>query len=251
LDTRYIKTDGIVLHSTQFGEGHKIIHLFTEGYGKIEASAFGVRKTKSRFGSKLERFTISHFFLYHKSASTLYSIKDVEVHNQNDLITADYEKYIAGNALLESVVLFVERAQPDEKLYSLLCEALQVLNALHAERSVYLLSMYDVQFLSIMGYSPNLRNCIRCGKELEDSEHYIHHYEGFPLCRGCKTASCAKVRESVLRFIEWALVNPLTLSSKVKMEKDTLAQVRAVIDQLYLHTFHKTPGSWSQLPVYR
>ncbi len=239
------------MHSTRFGEGHKILHLFTEGYGKIEASAFGVRKTKSRFGSKLERFTISRFFLYHKSTSTLYSVKDVEVHNQNDLITADYEKYIAGSALLESVVLFVDRAQPDDKLYSLLCEALKVLNALYAERSAYLLSMYDVQFLSIMGYSPDLRHCIKCGKEIENIKCYIHHFEGFPLCKECKTASSRKVRESVLRFIEWALINPLSLSSKVKMEKDTLVQVRAVIEQLFLHTFHKTPGSWTQLPVYR
>jgi DNA repair protein RecO (recombination protein O) len=251
LNARYVKTDGVVLHSTRFGEGHKIIHLFTEGYGKIEASAFGVRKTKSRFGSKLERFTISRFFLYHKNDSTLYSIRDVEVHDQNDLITADYEKYITGNALLEPVVLFVDSAQPDQKLYSLLCEALKVLNTLHAERSVYLLSMYDVQFLSIMGYSPDTRHCTKCGREIENSECYIHHSEGFPLCKGCKTASSRKVHESVLRFIEWALINPFSLSSKVKMEKDTLVQVRAVIEQLFLHTFHKTPGSWIQLPIYR
>jgi DNA repair protein RecO (recombination protein O) len=249
LNDRYIKTDGIVLHSTRFGEGHKIIHLFTQGYGKIEASAFGVRKTKSRFGSKLERFTISRFYLYHKSTSTLYAIRDVEVHNQNELITADYDKYVVGSAILESVVLFVEEAQPDEKLYSLICEALKILNAIHSEGSVHLLSMYDIQFLSVTGYSPDLWHCIRCGKVLEDLHCYIDSYEGFPICKECKTAHSRKVREGVLQFIEWAMNNTISLSPKIKMEKDTRAQLRGVIEQLYLRTFHKTPRSWAQLPA--
>ena len=94
MHSRFLKTGAIVLNSTQFGEGHKIVKLFTDNCGKIEASAFGARKTKSRFGSKLESFTIADLLLYRKNEESMFTIRDADVRYQCVSIRNNFSKYI-------------------------------------------------------------------------------------------------------------------------------------------------------------
>jgi len=233
---RYISTEAIVLNSIQFGEGHRIINLFTEDYGKLEASAFGVRKTKSRLGGRLEPFTISRLVLYHKNDESPYSIREVEVRFQNSAFTEDYRKYTVASALIESVILFVAKEQVEVDLYRLLSDSLLVLSRIPAEKSPYLLAMYEIKFLKLMGYNPDTTQCKRCGGEVKEGMAGMHTSTG--------------VLPGVLRFIRWACEEPVHLSEKVSMEEATLHNLRSVIEKLYLHTFHKKPQSWDQLRAF-
>ena len=44
----------IVLRTYKLGEADRIVILLTRGRGKVRAVAKGVRRTKSRFGARLE-----------------------------------------------------------------------------------------------------------------------------------------------------------------------------------------------------
>jgi DNA repair protein RecO (recombination protein O) len=247
LNSRFVKTEAIVLNSVQFGEGHKIVNLFTEGRGKVEASAFGARKTKSRFGSKLEPFTILHLLLYHKNEESLFTIKEVEVRSHNISIRGDLTKYFIANSLIEPVIRFVAKYQSDIKLFNLLSDALRILDGIDTRKGVYLLSMYDIKLLSVLGYSPNTCLCTKCGRDLEGTAVYMDLYLGFPLCDSCKTGSSASVIDGTLKFINWVKDSSIKEAKKVTMKGHTLSNIRSVIEQLYLHTFHATPKSWKQL----
>jgi len=52
--SRSYKTDAVVLRSIRFGEADRVLHLYTAERGRVGAVAKGVRKTKSRFGGRLE-----------------------------------------------------------------------------------------------------------------------------------------------------------------------------------------------------
>ncbi|HDP69504.1 MAG TPA: DNA repair protein RecO, partial [Actinobacteria bacterium] len=58
------KTKGVVLKSIKLGEADKIITFLTESHGKVSAVAKGVRRTKSKFGGRLEPFTHVDLLLY-------------------------------------------------------------------------------------------------------------------------------------------------------------------------------------------
>ncbi len=247
MNHRFSKTKAIVLNSIQFGEGHKVINLLTESFGKLEASAFGSRKTKSRFGSKLDPFTISQFLLYHKSEDSPYTIKEVDVRFQDPSISADYQKYCVAHALIEPIILFVEKGQVESNLYNLLSDALKALSKIPVIKSLYLLSMYDVKFITIMGYTPDVSICKKCSRQVNNEFVYMDQYYGFPICKRCKSSTNIHVVPGTLRFILWANESPITLSEKVTMEKKTLHNIRSIIEHLYLHTFHKKPQSWKQL----
>jgi DNA repair protein RecO (recombination protein O) len=243
LNSRFVKTEAIVLNSVQFGEGHKIVNLFTEDRGKVEASAFGARKTKSRFGSKLEPFTILHLLLYHKNEESLFTIKDAEVSSHNISIRGDLTKYFIANSLIEPVIRFVAKYQSDIKLFNLLSDALRILDGIDPRKGVYLLSMYDIKLLSVLGYSPNTCLCTKCGRDLKGTAVYMDLYLGFPLCDSCKTGSSASVIDGTLKFINWVKDSSIKEAKKVTMKGHTLSNIRSVIE----HTFHATPKSWKQL----
>ena len=59
---RSYKTEAVVLRSIRFGEADRVLHLYTPDRGRIGAVAKGVRKTKSRFGGRLE--PLSHVELH-------------------------------------------------------------------------------------------------------------------------------------------------------------------------------------------
>ena len=48
--------EGVVLRTVKLGEADRIVTLLTRDHGKIRAVAKGVRRTKSRFGGRLEPF---------------------------------------------------------------------------------------------------------------------------------------------------------------------------------------------------
>ena len=51
-----LKTEGVVLRSLRYGEADRILHVFTPHRGKLGAIAKGVRRSRSRFGGRLEPF---------------------------------------------------------------------------------------------------------------------------------------------------------------------------------------------------
>jgi DNA repair protein RecO (recombination protein O) len=247
VNTRHVKTPAVVLSSTQFGEGHKLVKLYSEELGRLEATAFGARKTKSRFGSKLEPFTSGIFLLYHKSENSPFSIQDVDVTGQHGALRNDLNRFLIGNAVVEPVLRFVERMHRDQELFEILVEALGILETIDIERALYLLSMYDLNFLSAMGYRPDLKTCIKCVRNLEGEDVYTDNVSGFPVCVSCRSSSSRAVPAGARRFVEWAVRSPLQLSIKVSMKNETLAGVRRTIENLFLCNLGRIPDSWKQM----
>src|SRR5207302_2274538 len=61
---RLYRDQGVVLRTIRLGEADRIVTLVTEGHGKVRAVAKGVRKTKSRFGGRLEPLSHVSMLLY-------------------------------------------------------------------------------------------------------------------------------------------------------------------------------------------
>src|SRR3954452_4832687 len=59
-----LKTEAIVLRSIRYGEGDRVLHLYTPRRGRLSAIAKGARKACSRFGDRPELFSSLDFVLY-------------------------------------------------------------------------------------------------------------------------------------------------------------------------------------------
>jgi DNA repair protein RecO (recombination protein O) len=248
VQNRFSKTEAVVLNSVSFGDGHKIVNLLTPGLGKIEASAFGVRKTKSRFGSRLEPFTVAHVLLYRRSEESLYTVREVDVVESHREIREDLYRFVVGSCMIEPVVRFVEKGETDRTLFGLLSDSLKALDDIEPDRGMYLLSMYEIKLFAALGYGPNVSACRRCGSPIEQDEGAFYDMNnGLPLCSRCAAVSSAFLTRGALGFFEWALGHRPHEARRVKMRGETLRSLRGAIESLYAVTFHRKPQSWCQL----
>ena len=107
---RIYRDEGIVLRTQKLGEADRIVTLLLRRSGRVRAVAKGVRRTRSRFGARLEPFTHVDLLLY--PGRSLDVITQAEtVRPFGELLAGDYPRYTAGTAMLETA----ERFTPVEK----------------------------------------------------------------------------------------------------------------------------------------
>ena len=155
------RDDGIVLRTQKLGEADRIITVLGRS-GRIRAVAKGVRRTKLRFGARLEPFT--HVDLMLHVGRSLDVITQAEViRPYGEPLAADYPRYTAGVAMLETAERFtpVEK-EPALRQLLLLIGGLRALSdGEHAPGLV--LDAFLLRSLAVAGYAPALQECARCG----------------------------------------------------------------------------------------
>jgi DNA repair protein RecO (recombination protein O) len=174
------RDDGVVLRTQKLGEADRIITLLTRHHGRVRAVARGIRRTKSRFGGRLEPFT--HVDVMVHNGRSLDVITQAEVIRPYGApLATDYPKYTAGTAMLETAERFtpVEK-EPAIRQFLLLIGGLRALGeavdpgalaagddpgepgpARRDPRMV--LDAYFLRSLTFAGYAPALEECARCG----------------------------------------------------------------------------------------
>jgi DNA repair protein RecO (recombination protein O) len=161
------RDDGIVLRTQKLGEADRIITILGRTTGRVRAVAKGVRRTKSRFGARLEPFT--HVDLMLHPGRSLDVITQAEViRPYGEPLAADYPRYTAGVAMLETAERFtpVEK-EPARRQLLLLIGGLRSLGeAEHDSRLV--LDAFLLRSLAVAGYAPALEECARCGASASD-----------------------------------------------------------------------------------
>ena len=156
------RDDGIVLRTQKLGEADRIITILSRRTGRIRAVGKGVRRTKSRFGARLEPFTHVDLQLYEgRSLDVITQAETIRSYGQP--LTADYPRYTSGTAMLETAEKFtpVEK-EPTIRQFLLLVGGLRTLgDGDHDPRLV--LDAYLLRSLAVAGYAPALEECAVCG----------------------------------------------------------------------------------------
>jgi DNA repair protein RecO (recombination protein O) len=156
------RDDGVVLRTQKLGEADRIVTVLARKTGRVRAVAKGVRRTKSRFGGRLEPFT--HVDLMLHPGRSLDVITQAEViRAYGTPLAADYPRYTSGVAMLETAErLMPVDKEPSVRQFLLLIGGLRSLGESgHDPRLV--LDAYLLRSLAVAGYAPALEQCARCG----------------------------------------------------------------------------------------
>ena len=152
------KDEAIVLRTIKLGEADRIVTLFTRNNGLVRAVAKGIRKTKSRFGGRLEPFTQVDLMVYR--GRNLDTITSVHILESFSSIKVDLDRLVSAAALAEAVEKISEERERSFQVYSLLVGGLR---ALAAGGGATVEPAFLVKLLSVSGYHPQLTVCAGCG----------------------------------------------------------------------------------------
>jgi DNA repair protein RecO (recombination protein O) len=181
---------GVVLRSYRLGEADRIVVLATAGRGKVRAVAKGVRRTKSRWGGRLE--PLSHITLMCWEGRELDVVTQAEVLDHWRPLREDLDRLARATSLLEVVDQVVQEGHSDLALYRMLVGALRAM----AERdSPLLVAGFLWKVLALEGSAPVVDSCARCGAPAEvgagqsGAQPVLVAFdmgEGGALCRSCR-----------------------------------------------------------------
>jgi DNA repair protein RecO (recombination protein O) len=156
------RDDGVVLRTQDLGEADRIVTILARRTGRVRAVAKGVRRTKSRFGARLEPFSHADLLIYEGRSLDVITQADT-VRPYGEVLWPDYPRYTCGTAMLEAAERFtpVEK-EPALRQFLLLVGGLRALaEGAHSPRLV--LDAFLLRSLAVAGYAPALEECAVCG----------------------------------------------------------------------------------------
>lgn len=152
---------GIVLRTYKLGEADRIVTFLTRDHGKVRAVAKGIRKTKSRFGGRLE--PPSHADLMFYEGRELDIVTQADTVNAFRQVRDDLDRLGRAVSMLEAVDQVAMEREPNPQLYKMLLGALRTL----ADRddAPLVAPAFFFKLLALEGFRPVVDVCIVCGDD--------------------------------------------------------------------------------------
>ncbi|MDA8195884.1 MAG: DNA repair protein RecO [Actinomycetota bacterium] len=149
----------VVLRSWKLGESDRIVSMYGAQNGKIRAVAKGARKTKSKFGGRIEPISFLNVQIW-KGNSELHILNQADSIELFPSTKGDFEKLRKALAIVEVVDELVGESDGDFDIFRLL---VRVLGQLEKDDSPFILGAFLWRLLQIQGVAPDLSLCMECG----------------------------------------------------------------------------------------
>jgi DNA repair protein RecO (recombination protein O) len=227
-----LRTEAIVLRSIRYGEADRILHLYTPDHGRLSAIAKGVRRSRSRFGARLEPFFHVRAML-HEGRGELFTVSGVDTVATHGALREHAASLDAAARACDAVTRLFETTDPHPGVFRLLANELALLSddVAHARAGNGL--AFRIKLLLAVGIVPQLAACAACGEP--------QHLQGFSaaaggvVCSSCEAAAFT-LDEEAYQFLVDALGNPLARAPDAS--ERALRQAERAITETAEHHAH-------------
>lgn len=237
------REQGLILRTYKLGETDRILHLLTQGRGKVRAVAKGVRRPGSKFGGRLEPY--SHVDLQ------LYEGRNLDIVNQAELITpfdavrADFVLSACGSAMVEAADRVAQEGERSTQLFLLLLDGLRTLGA-RPYRPSTVLDAYLLRLASVAGYHPFLDACASCG--LPGPHGVFHIAAGGTLCAACAPPDSQALDPVVLRALAHLVDAPWGALASEEGDDRSRRVTGALVNSYLTYHLGRPLKSWELVP---
>ena len=180
---RLYRDRAVVLRQHKLGEADRIVTLLTRDHGLVRAVAKGVRRTRSKFGARLEPFAHIDVQLHPgRNLDIVTQVAAIDAFASD--IVSDYGRYTCACAMLETAErLAGEERAPAPALHKLTVAALRAVADGSRPREL-LLDAYLLRAMGIAGWAPALTDCARCAAP--GPHRAFHVAAGGSVCVHCR-----------------------------------------------------------------
>jgi DNA repair protein RecO (recombination protein O) len=227
-----LKTEAIVLRSIRYGEADRILHLYTPGHGRISAIAKGARRSKSRFGARLEPFFRISVVL-REGRGELFSVTGADTVAAHGGVRDHAATLDAAARACDAVSRLFETDDPHPEVFTLLANELALLDADPRQGTPANGLAFRLKLLLAAGIVPQLVACATCGEQ--DHLCGFSAAAGGVVCSACEAAAFPLDEESY-EFLIAALGQ--SLANAPAGSERALRQVERAITETAEHHAH-------------
>lgn len=180
----------IVLRLSEYSETSQIVTLFAAGAGLLRLIAKGTRKsTKKRFAAGLDLLEFGEVgYAPARGDATLSTLTEWVQRDSFGGLRGGLDRLYAGLYFAELVCALTEESDPHPELFDALLGALRVLaDESAAPPTARIVVRLQLDLLNAIGYTPNLRQCMECGRaRVRGAPAYFSARAGGLICRDCE-----------------------------------------------------------------
>ena len=175
-----LRTKGIIIKQTDYGEGHRMLSIFTEDYGIVKAVSYGVKKVKSKAAASSQFLCWADFDLYSKVNSDVMTVNSVDTIDAFYPVTEDIKKLSLCAYLADITYSILGTGNPDSRLLHIFLNCVYAI-AYRDEDMAKVKAVYELKMMCAGGYMPNLNGCASCG----DGVYAFDLEKGTAVCKKC------------------------------------------------------------------
>lgn len=165
------ESEAIVLRTYPFRESDLLVTLFTRVEGKVRGVARAAKKSRRRFGGALEPLTYVKVTYEDRERQELARLDACEVIESPLSSEVSYPRAVALGHVAELLDELLPDREANDAVFRL---ALSVLAQIRGKEFWQPITYFELWMARLMGYLPDLSECLNCGRVLNGSRAYFH-----------------------------------------------------------------------------
>jgi len=188
------ESEAIVLRTYPLREADLLVTLFTRAEGKIRGVARSAKKSKRRFGGALEPLTYVRAFYDVRERQELVRLDACEVLESPLATEVSYARAVALAHVAELLDELLPDGEVNDAIFRLTLSVLHALQSNKAGSDVWMpVTYFDLWLTRLVGFLPELTECIACGRELNGSRAYFHALADGLMCVDDKRLASSEI----------------------------------------------------------
>ena len=184
------ESEAIVLRTYPMREADLLVTLFTRAEGKVRGVARSAKKSKRRFGGALEPMTHVRAFYDVRERQELVRLDACEVLSSPMATEVSYARSVGLAHLAELLDELLPDREANDAIFRLTLSVLQIM----ADQEIWMpVTYFDLWLTRLVGFLPELTECIACGRSLNDSRAYFHALADGLMCADDKRLASSEL----------------------------------------------------------
>src|SRR5882757_11151902 len=201
------ESEAIVLRTYPLREADLLVTLFTRLEGKLRGVARAAKKSKKRFGGALEPLTYVRVYYDDRERSELARLDSCDVLESPLASEVSYPRAVALGHVAELLDELLPDREANDAVFRL---ALSVLAQLRGQEFWLPVTYFDLWMARLMGYLPELSECLACGRALNGSRAFFHALADGLVCPEHKRLASSEISAESRKLAAQMLRAPLS-----------------------------------------
>ncbi len=223
------ESEAIVLRTYPLREADLLVTLFTRAEGKVRGVARAAKKSKRRFGGALEPMTYVRAFYDVRERQELVRLDSFEVIESPMASEVTYARAVGLAHVAELVDELLPDREANDAIFRL---TLSVLHAMKGSEVWMPLTYFELWLTRLVGFLPELTECIVCGRSLNGSPAYFHALADGLMCVDDKRLASSQISSESRALAAQMFRAPVDSFSDMPWPKALGADLRKFLIQI-------------------
>ncbi len=169
------KCEALIIKKSVYKESDYLTTLFTKKHGKVKALARNAKKSRKRFGGRLEPFLVLNVDIsFNKNRFNVLNYVTLVSSYPN--IMGSVESFLIANFVLEHLDIFACEGQSNEELFN---ETVKTFERMNKGHDLFLVLLnFQLNLLEISGIKPDFNECSSDAAIFDIVDGYLHNKAG-------------------------------------------------------------------------